>query len=272
MTSTTQEMTPQQLEAWKSVASGSFATYSEYVSKLAPEMQAKIQEATGVVVANTPEFAKRAGEMGQKVAEEFDKDNTAKESALNNLQGFYEGLTDEEKKQFLIETVGERADEVAKEFENGDYETSGKNVLEGLYNGLNNGTLGKNLIDKAAGIAKSIARQFNIQWDEHSPSKLMEKMAENFLIPISDVFQKRQKGLDKQAKNLAQGISQNFKNSFGLNEKYNIPNIKSLNKEIKNQLQTIFTTPQITFNVQKMNEENLQTCFNYLNKKFGSYY
>ena len=272
MTSTTQEMTPQQLEAWKSLASGSFATYSEYVSKLAPEMQAKIQEATGVVVANTPEFAKRAGEMGQKVAEEFDKDNTAKESALNNLQGFYEGLTDEEKKQFLIETVGERADEVAKEFENGDYETSGKNVLEGLYNGLNNGTLGKNLIDKAAGIAKSIARQFNIQWDEHSPSKLMKKMAENFLIPISTVFQKRQKGLDRQAKNLAQGISQNFKNSFGFNEKYNIPNIKSLNKEIKNQLQTIFTTPQITFNVQKMDETNLQTCFNYINKKFGSRY
>ena len=77
-----------------------------------------------------------------------------KQSALNTLQGYYEGLNDDEKKQLLQQTVGDRADEVAKEFESGDYETSGKNVLQGLYNGLNNGTLGQNLINKAAGIAK----------------------------------------------------------------------------------------------------------------------
>ena len=217
MTSTTEEMTPQQIEAWKALASGSFETYSEYVSKLAPEMQTKIQEATGVVIASTPEFAKRAGEMGQQVAENFDKNNEAKQSALNDLQGFYEGLNNEEKKQLLQQTVGERADEVAKEFENGDYETSGKNVLQGLYDGLSNGTLGQNLISKAAGIAKRIANQFNIQWDEHSPSKLMKKKAEYFLQPIDTVFSKREAGLIRNASNLAKGITKGFDKSFALN-------------------------------------------------------
>ena len=272
MTSTTEEMTPQQLEAWKALASGSFETYSEYVSKLAPEMQTKIQEATGIVIANTPEFAKRAGEMGQQVAENFDKNNTAKQSALNNLQGFYEGLSDDEKKQLLQQTAGDRADEVAKEFENGDYETSGKNVLQGLYNGLNNGTLGQNLINKAAGIAKSIAKQFNIEWDEHSPSKLMKKMAEYFLQPISTVFSKKQRGLTTDAKNLAKGIVNGFNNSFKFNQTLNIPNMKAIEGKIRTQTQTIFTTPQITFNVQEMNEQNLQACLNYINKKFGSAY
>ena len=272
MTSTTEEMTPQQLEAWKALASGSFATYSEYVSKLAPEMQTKIQEATGIVIANTPEFAKRAGEMGQQVAENFDKNNTAKQSALNNLQGFYEGLSDDEKKQLLQQTAGDRADEVAKEFENGDYETSGKNVLQGLYNGLNNGTLGQNLINKAAGIAKNIAKQFNIEWDEHSPSKLMKKMAEYFLQPISTVFSKKQRSLTSDAKNLAKGIASGFNNSFKFNQNLNIPNMKAIEGKIRTQTQTIFTTPQITFNVQEMNEQNLQACLNYINKKFGSAY
>lgn len=248
MTSTTEEMTPQQLEAWKALASGSFATYSEYVSKLAPEMQTKIQEATGIVIANTPEFAKRAGEMGQQVAESFDKNNTAKQSALNDLQGFYEGLSDDEKKQLLQQTVGDRAEEVAKEFENGDYETSGKNVLQGLYNGLNNGTLGQNLINKAAGIAKSIAKQFNIEWDEHSPSKLMKKMAEYFLQPISTVFSKKQRGLTTDAKNLAKNISQGFDNAFEINPSVANSKMKeaSMRKEneAKNNIQRVDNNSQ----------------------------
>lgn len=259
MTSTTEQMTPQQLEAWKNLASGSFETYSEYVSKLAPEMQTKIQEATGVVIASTPEFAKRAGEMGQQVAENFDKNNEAKQSALNDLQGFYEGLNNEEKKQLLQQTVGERADEVAKEFENGDYETSGKNVLQGLYDGLSNGTLGQNLISKAAGIAKRIANQFNIQWDEHSPSKLMKKKAEYFLQPINTVFSKREAGLIRNASNLAKGITKGFDKSFALN------NVGGLYSKMKSAVD--FETKKLSANLTtqatlKANKDNVRTVNN----------
>ena len=35
---------------------------------------------------------------------------------------------------------------------------------------------------------------------------------------------------------------------------------------------TIFTTPQIVFNVQELDEAKLQQCFNYVNRKFGSQY
>ena len=259
MTSTTEQMTPQQLEAWKNLASGSFETYSEYVSKLAPEMQTKIQEATGVVIASTPEFAKRAGEMGQQVAENFDKNNEAKQSALNDLQGFYEGLNNEEKKQLLQQTVGERADEVAKEFENGDYETSGKNVLQGLYDGLSNGTLGQNLISKAAGIAKRIANQFNIQWDEHSPSKLMKKKAEYFLQPINTVFSKREAGLIRNASNLAKGITKGFDKSFALN------NVGGLYSKMKSAVD--FETKKLSANLTtqatlKASKDNVRTVNN----------
>ena len=43
-------------------------------------------------------------------------------------------------------------------------------------------------------------------------------------------------------------------------------------REIIDKTKTIYTTPQIIFNVQKMNEQNLQECFNYINRKFGSQY
>lgn len=274
-TSTINELGENEINAWKALAENSFAVYSENVSKMAPEMQKKIQEATGVVIANTDEFAKQAGIMGEKVASEFDKNGQAKQEALKTLQGYYEGLNDKGKNELLKETVGDKADEVAKQFEKGDYETSGKNVLEGIYNGLNNGSLGQSLIDKAAGIAKSIAAQFNIQWDEHSPSKLMEQKTEYLLEPIGTVFSKREKNLVKDARILAKNIVKGFDSSFDLDSKLLTPSPKALNALSTNVIdntKTVFTTPQIVFNVQELDEAKLEQCFNYINRKFGSQY
>lgn len=272
-TSTINELGENEINAWKALAENSFAVYSENVSKMGPEMQEKIQEATGVVIANTDEFAKQAGIMGEKVASEFDKNGQAKQEALKTLQGYYEGLNNEEKNELLKKTVGDKADKVAKEFEKGDYETSGKNVLEGIYNGLNNRTLGQNLIDMAAGIARSIANQFNIQWDEHSPSKLMEQKTEYLLEPIGAVFSKKERSLIKDAQNLAKNIVKGFDSSFAFkSDLFNTKALNALNNSIIDKTRTIFTTPQIVFNVQKLDEAKLEQCFNYINRKFGSRY
>lgn len=260
-----------EIEAWKSLGKNCYSVYSEEISKLPTTMQNQIQKATGIVIANTPEFASKAGEMGKQVAENFDKNATAKESALKTLQGFYEGLNDEEKKELLKKTVGKRADEVAKEFEKGDYETSGKNVLKGLYSGLSNRSLGSSLVNKAAQIAKNIANQFNIEWDEHSPSKLMKKKAEYFLSPILTVFSKEESELVKKAKEVARGISEGFSTQFNSSGVL-LPNLSGINSEIKRQSGIISMTPQITFNVQKMDEQNLEVCFAYINRKFGTKY
>lgn len=260
-----------EIEAWKSLGKNCYSVYSEEISKLPTTMQNQIQKATGIVIANTPEFAAKAGEMGKQVAENFDKNATAKQSALKTLQGFYEGLNDEDKKELLKKTVGNRADEVAKEFEKGDYETSGKNVLKGLYSGLSNRSLGSSLVNKAAQIAKNIANQFNIEWDEHSPSKLMKKKTEYFLSPILTVFSKEESGLVKKAKEIARGISEGFSTQFNSSGAL-LPNLSGINSEIKRQSGIISMTPQITFNVQKMDEQNLEVCFAYINRKFGTKY
>lgn len=272
-TSTINNLGEDEINAWKTLSETSFEVYSENVSKMAPEMQKKIQEATGVVIANTPEFAKQAGIMGKKVVGEFDKNGEAKQKALKTLQGYYEGLNNKEKNELLKRTVGKKADQVAKQFENGDYETSGKNVLQGIYNGLNNRTLGQSLINKAAGIAKSIANQFNIQWDEHSPSKLMKQKTEYLLEPISTVFSKKESKLIKDAKNLAKGIVKGFDSSFALNNDFIMPNLKSLDKlnnKVIDSTKTIFTT--LTLNIYTQREVNIRKIADEVNRIFGSQY
>ena len=266
------ELSPAQVEAWKSLANASYLEYSNGISKLSPDMQTKIQEATGVLIASRPEFAQRAGEVGTEVANNFDKNAEAKEKALNTLQGFYEGLNDDEKKELLKTTVGDRADEVAKEFESGDYQTSGENVLKGLYNGLNNGKLGQSLITKAASIARSVAEQFNIQWDEHSPSKLMKKKAEYLLQPIGTVFEKEEGKLKNISKSVARSVIEGFDRG-GFDKLLNVnTNQKMQSANIPSNTTNNNITYVANIYAQTVNEQNLKTIFDYMNRRFGNIY
>lgn len=49
-------------------------------------------------------------------------------------------------------------------------------------------------------------------------------------------------------------------------------NMGTLNQSVLDKTKTVFTTPQIIFNVQELDEAKLQQCFNYVNRKFGSQY
>lgn len=271
-TNKVEELTPEQVEAWKNLANQSYLAYQTAINQLGPEMQAKIAEATGVIAANTPEFAAQAGKMGDEVATKFNKDAEAKENALKTLQGFYEGLNDKEKKELLKETVRDRADEVAKEFESGDYKKSGENVLKGLYNGLSNGSLGQNLIAKAASIAKNIANQFNIQWDEHSPSRLMKKKAEYLLQPIGTVFEKEEGKLKNISKSVARSVIEGFDRG-GFDKLLNInANQKMQNANIPSNTTNNNITYVANIYAQTVNEQKLKTIFEYMNRRFGNMY
>ena len=49
-------------------------------------------------------------------------------------------------------------------------------------------------------------------------------------------------------------------------------NMGAISQSVVDKTRTIFTTPQIVFNVQELDEVKLQQCFNYINRKFGSKY
>ena len=164
MTSTTEEMTPQQIEAWKNLANSSYEVYSLTVSQMAPEMQQKIQETTGVIAAGTPQMQAVAEELGRKVVEEFDKGGDARQKALNTMQGYLQGLTDEQKRELLKQAGIENADKVIEELNKGNLsEQSGKSILQGLYKGLKNNSWQKSILGVASGLAKSISSSLSIK-------------------------------------------------------------------------------------------------------------
>ena len=275
-TATIGELGESEIQAWKSLAEQSYSSYSIEIAKMSPDMQQKIQDATGIIASGTPQMQEKAGELGQKTVDEFDRDADAKQKALNTITGYLKGLSDEQKRELLKQAGIDNVDKVLKELDRGDLsETNGKNILEGLWKGLQNGTWQGKILGAAAGLADAVNKKFTGKsgWDIHSPSKKMKKFTEYYVQPISDIMKKRKDKIVSTAQDLVSSINDKFDTNINVPQVQDFGKLQgNLSNRIVDSTRTIFTTPQIVFNVQELDESKLQQCFDYINRKFGSKY
>ena len=162
-TSLIEENTPQIVEAWKFLATDSYDVYAKKLAEMPPEMQQKIQELTGEIVYGTPGAEQATKDLAIRVTDELEKSTEARKSALETLQGFMSGLTDDEQRELLKEAGIEDVDEVMKGLKEGNLsEEQGKNVLKGILNGLNNENWNSQLRTKASGLARQLSNLLTI--------------------------------------------------------------------------------------------------------------
>lgn len=275
-TQTITELSPSEIEAWKNLADNSYGEYSRAISQMAPEMQQKIQEATGVIAAGTPQMQEKAKELGNKTIEEFDKNSDARSKALKTMQGYLNGLSDEDKRELLKQAGIDDVDKFLKELDKGSLsEDCGKNLLKGLWNGLQDGTWQGRILGTASGLASSVNKCFTGKkgWDIHSPSRKMRKFVNYYLDPIPTVFQNRKREILNVTSRMAKDINSSMQKVLQLQSSINLEGVNSkINKIMLNSTRIIYTTPQMIFNFQKLDESNLKIAFDYVNKRLGSYY
>ena len=120
------------------------------------------------------------------------------------------------------------------------------------------------LYEKASGIAGGILSRLKKSFDIHSPSRETRDIFQNVMKGAELGLQDEQKALNKQVDTIANQMKTNFSNM--------IPNMGAIKQSVIDQTKTVFTTPSITFNVQKMDEANLDSAFNYINRRLGSQY
>lgn len=121
------------------------------------------------------------------------------------------------------------------------------------------------LFSKATSIANGILSRLRKAFDEHSPSKETRKIFKYLMQGAELGLDDERKNLNAEAEKIAKETLNNLKMSnLGINS--------GLKNGIIDSTKTIFTTPQIIFNVQELDEAKLQQCFNYVNRKFGSAY
>ena len=181
-TSKVEELSPELKEAWTTLATENFDVYAEQVRKMPPETQTQIQSVTGVVVSGTPEVTKVTKKMAEDMLNQMKRGGTAKENALATLNGYLDGLEDNELRNLLKNAGVKNVDKVMEGIRSGDVsEEIGKDILRGINKGINN--------KKEQGKTKKSAESFS-SWlmdvfrgikgfFTHSPSHKTEKIGEN---------------------------------------------------------------------------------------------
>lgn len=164
-------------------------------------------------------------------------------------------ITDETKE--IVDEILESYDKMPPETQ----ETM-KNAMEPMLKKMQEAE--PSLFAKATGIADGILSRLKKSFDIHSPSKETRKIFENVMKGAELGLEDEEKRLNKQVDTIAQQM----KDKFNLM----MPNMGDIKQFIIDRTQTVFTTPQIVFNVQELDDAKLQQCFNYINKKFGSAY
>lgn len=120
------------------------------------------------------------------------------------------------------------------------------------------------LFAKASGIAEGILSRLKKAFDIHSPSKETRSIFENVMKGAELGLEDEERNLNKQVDEIANKMKGSF-NAL-------TPNMGAIKQSVIDQTKTVFTTPQIVFNVQELDEAKLNQCFNYINRKFGSQY
>ena len=201
----------------------------------------------------------------------FRDDTQGEESGKSFLDDLWEGVTNSDYRNKVIESIANLGNKIISKFQNiAEGKESGKDFIKGIQEGISNTEIQSNIFSTVWNLGKNILASLNNSLDEHSPSRLSEESGINFVQgTINGITSK-----EKEALNLVSKFGSNLITKFNNSFKGSINALPSANlsSRVIDSTKTIFTTPQIIFNVQELDEAKLQQCFNYINRKFGSQY
>lgn len=268
-TSAINENSPAVEQAWKTLAESSIGQYQATLATLPVDVRNAVVNMTGVAYNETEAVALAWANMAITSEQKF-KNNISmlspdmQEQILNLVSIINENGGEVTKEAKTL------ADKVIEELNKQDIaQVSGINLTKGFALGVGDKEAVNAAVGAAVDMANKTLESMRKALGEHSPSKKARASGINYgkgftlgILDEEDSAIKAAKQVSKNALN-ALNASPSFTNgSFDAN----------INRQITDATKTIFTTPNIQFNVQTLNKENLDLAFNYINKKFGSQY
>lgn len=209
-------------------------------------------------------------EMYKNMTEEQEKELGIWLANVAQTEMYGGKITDESKK--IVDQVIESYDSMPE-----DTKKIMKETMAGMFEGMEKKE--ESLFSKASGIANGILSRLKKSFDIHSPSKETRKIFKNVMEGAELGLQDEEKSIYKQIDKLTSNTLNKLRGidisslDVNISKMQNLEKLQgSLSNKIEDSTKTKFTTPQIVFNVQELDEAKLQQCFNYINKKFGSAY
>lgn len=216
-TATVEELTPELTDAWKSLAEQNYEVYAEKIRQMPPEMQTQIQNVTGVVVSGTDGVVDVTKDMADKMLKQMKRGGEAKDNALATLNGYLDGLSDNDLRNLLKQSGVDNVNKVMEGIRSGDVsEEIGKDILRGIDKGINDkkeqGKTKKSaesFSDWLMGVFKGIKGFFT-----HSPSHKTEKIGENVGLGIGVGITNSRNKVEKNVSDFSDNVLSKFKAPF----------------------------------------------------------
>lgn len=271
MTSSIETLTPEQVEKWRQIALSSKNAFNEAIKYLPDDVQKKLKEILNITEnSNIPD---RFGTLGNTALTSFDSNISSIDSDTNILLNTVaKHVKDNDKLQLAFQETGENG---TLKFEENINTEKGKLATDDYMKGAESGINKKkgSFWDLLFGIGKKGNQRMRDGLGDGSPSVLAKQALIDYFLG-ADIGIKKQgsKTLDKMS-DYGSMMNEEFSQNM------NFPQIRdfgklqgSLSSQIVDSTKTVFTTPQIVFNIQELDEAKLQQCFDYINRKLGSKY
>lgn len=153
--------------------------------------------------------------------------------------------------------------------DNANSTSVGEDFSLGIAQGINNRA--GDVYNSVHVLGQNMIAELRASINSHSPSREAMEVGQDFDDGFLLGIRNNKKDILKEISSLGfssvESLSKNMLD-FSNFEKFN----SNMANEIIKSTSTIFTTPQIVFNVQELDQEKLEQCFTYINEKFGSSY
>jgi len=269
-TSAVSENSPDVIEAWKSLQLSSTTQYQAALAQLPEDTRVAVEKITGVAYDQSSGVASAWANLAISSKNEFDsKIALLPEDTRVKIEEIAKSVNDNGGK--VTEKTKKMADDVIKQLEReGESEILGINITKGLSRGISNQVAKRELESSSIATGQVALLALKNALGERSPSRITRKYGQFYTKGMAIGITDEQKSAVKSAENMSKKVLEAANISESISHMNGID--ADINRRITDATKTIFTTPNIQFNVQKMDKQNLDIAFNYINRKFGSQY
>ena len=267
-TSTIEELTPAQLEAWKNIASSSFNEYSKGLMRLPEEVRNKIQETTGVIALDTT-MQTAAGNQASGMITLFSENLKLADTSQIAINETTDTINKNTSLELAYGDLGTRSNnEFKKEINYEKGKSATTDYMLGAEKGGNNSKW--SFWNLLFGIGRQGNQSMRDGLGDGSPSALAEEALVDYFLGADNGIEKQGRKTINKIKDYAQDINEKFGKTLGTAELGINQKLSAINSKIINGTKTIFTTPNL--NIYTQGEVDIRKIADEVNRIFGSQY
>lgn len=257
-------------EAWKNIANNSSTVFFDIIDDMPEEIKEKLLEIAGVV-NNDTSTRDSINSLAVDLSDTYDIGiSQTVPDTKDTLKDIKTTINNDNSVNLAMKSLARDAETGFNNNVNGA--EWGSDLTKEMSEGMTSNQ-SKNWIQNAASTVGSWISSFlHFSVPDKGPLSDMDKSMPDMIdLMAKGIYSNKYKLI-----NAANKLAKDLNNKLMINGNVNIANLEKMqngiiSKTIDNT-RTVFTTPQIVFNIQELDEAKLEQCFNYINRKFGSQY